>query len=197
MRCCRTDFLCVNVMWMLVLKNHSHIHHFAQWWFGIACVMAIAGSVLEFRQIPSEMLKKLRFLYVPATVVFVAILGVTGFTSNQSFHSPSFGTIEDIEVIRLLDLPIVVLNDGSSGPVQWWSGPVIRTYTDPIVSSQNKNVIFADSLSSATLHGKALVLLNSPGIVQGFLSAHRAEPWTQTLSIYVQTESFIFLIAQP
>lgn len=190
-------FFTVNLIWMLALRNHSHIHHYAQWWFGSACVFAIAGSSLEFRKVSPDVRHKLRPLILPATIVFYVIVGVTGFTSSQSFHLPSFGTVNDIEVIRSLDSPIVVLNDGNSGPVEWWSGPVIRTYTDPIVAGPNKGVSFTDSPSDAILRGKFLVLLNSPGVVQGFLGVHSSESWTKSLAVYAQTDSFIFLASRP
>ena len=166
-------FFVTGGLWLLVLRDHSHIHHYAQWWFGSAMVLATAGGIAEFCYANPDSVPTMKRVAIPTGAALLLIVAITSYSSNKSFHEPSFGTEDDIAMIRTSDRPLVVLSNGLSGPVGWWTGPVIKTYTDPVFSNRKNQVSVVPNLRGIDFKNRTVVLLNSQETVNELLREPR------------------------
>jgi hypothetical protein len=117
--------------WITVFRNLSYVHHYHQWYLGLAFVLILAGSLEEFQHRWKWSGVKPQWA---ALALLVPLLGASAFGSlrlESDIQEGDFAAPEDIVAIRDQTKRLVVASDGSGGPKDWWISPHIKLYSDP------------------------------------------------------------------
>ncbi|MBN1102787.1 MAG: glycosyltransferase family 39 protein [Deltaproteobacteria bacterium] len=119
-----------------LFRSLSWIHHYVQWSFGPAYVLLLAGIVSDLRKVfPENGAARTIQAAVMITLFVFTAAGSRQF--EKSIRSSTFGHVSDLDSIRTLQRRLLVFSDGRSGPVDWWSGPVIDLARDPLFQGRS------------------------------------------------------------
>ncbi len=112
-------------------RNATLIHHYLLWNYGSGYSLLMGGLLGEGAA--SRWLKTCRtpvllLLLLPSVLATWQL----AIEREESFKRTTFGTKEDIELIRSMEKRILYFTNELSGPSGWWQSPGITLYTDPI-----------------------------------------------------------------
>lgn len=122
--------------WCLVFRNHIWMHHYAQWFFGLAAVLYLA-AFLDFveRKIAIASTPSRAWVITPLVIAIVIQAG----DGYQLYHRPVQSTLTaaDMELLRESDRRLIRLSPEVSGPEIWWNDPAFRYALDPVIHDKS------------------------------------------------------------
>ncbi|NQY75028.1 MAG: hypothetical protein HRT90_09735, partial [Candidatus Margulisbacteria bacterium] len=154
-------------LWIGVFRNLSFIHHYSQWYFGLAYVGILGGIATSLKdKVTSKSFMK-GFGVIICGLCIMTFIGANQLRS--SFLGGYMGTAEDIEVIRNLNRRLVIFSNGASGQKVWWNSVSFSLYADPVYKSWKSGRalnetqggrIFIDKLDMIDPNRDVVVILN-------------------------------------
>lgn len=183
--------------WVGVFRNLSHVHHYAQWYLGIAYVLLAAGAL--------EHLTRAAGVHAARRAAAVALLPLmalsvrAGWKMERDVRGRVFGQAEDIAVLAGLEGRVVFDPAGTSGPRDWWVSPNVALYTDPVwkrralgLAGARGGAVALDAVESFGA-GDRLVALAAPGAADEAARRLAGRAGASTLVVAERSPSFVYL----
>lgn len=178
--------------WLIVMRNHSFIHHFAQWNFAPAYALLL-GAVAGTLQDRAAWTRSVTRGCVAIAIPVILLCAYDTYRANKNFRNAVRGTAADIELIQSVDRRLVIMPDGRSGQIAWWTSPVIRLYTDPIYRKSTRvGVVQADAGYRPDPDRDLVVMINARPLWEEFEKTWREEFGVATLNPVHLSDSFAF-----
>jgi hypothetical protein len=176
-------------LYLTLFRNQSSIHHFNQWHLATGYVFMLVGLAQIYRW-ADFLVRKKRFLFL------LPLLFLNFYQSYDLYkkcRAPEFAKPQDIEQIRAIDKRILYFTDGTSGPPDWWNGPGIRLYKDPILN-RKKTPFPLPTGENVTyqMDQDLLAVMNDPKAIHYVYGSMKQWYPDFTLEPVEQTPSFVF-----
>ncbi len=188
-----TATLISTILYLIVFRNQSFGHHFMQWHTATGYILMLVGFAQVYGWDTS--LRKNRTLAILVIPIFLLNF-YQDYDLYKKCLANEFGSRQDIEIIRKIDNRILYFVNGASGPPDWWAGPVIRLYKDPIYT--RKKLPFPEPISEMTFFQPQdfLVIIDNQKAVSFVNDFVRRRHPNAVLETVQKTPTFLFLVIQ-
>jgi hypothetical protein len=187
-----STLICSTLVYTWTFRNATFIHHYLLWNYGNGYSLLMGGLLGEGAA--SRWLKACR------TPVLLLLLLPSVLTTWQlaierqaNFTQTTFGTKEDIELIRSMEKRILYFDNGLSGPTGWWHSPGITLYTDPIFRggrrARARNIM---QLKQFHPDRDVVVMMRGEQVYPRFAAALKETFGIETLRSYLLSPSFVY-----
>ncbi|MCI0441670.1 glycosyltransferase family 39 protein [bacterium] len=152
------------VLYLALFRNQSFIHHFLQWHLVTGYVLMLIGFAKIYNW--GEFLQRNQRFILLVIPLFVLNF-YQDYVLYKECRAPEFAKPQDILEIRGIDKRILYFADGTSGPVDWWNGPGIKLYKDPIFTGKKTPLPIATSENiTYTPDRDLLAIIDNPKAIQ-------------------------------
>lgn len=180
-----------------LFRNHSLIHHYAQWPFGPAYILLL-GGILSAESARFFETGLGRGLAIAVGLPLLLFTAQASLQLNGQIRKGSFGSEADLAAISSLEKRLVVFSDGRSGPADWWFGPVIELAQDPIFQGNRRkgSVAAIEEISKLNPETDILVIANTKWAWNSFQQYCATRFGIAGFQVVKKTPSFSFLAFQ-
>jgi hypothetical protein len=177
------------LLYLTVFRNQSSIHHFNQWHLATGYVLMLIGLAQIYSW--AEILeRKKRYLFL---LPFLFLNFYQSYDLYKKCRAPEFAKPQDIQQIRAIDKRILYFTDGTSGPHDWWNGPGIKLYKDPIFNGKKTpSPIPTGENVTYEIDEDLLAVLNDPKAIQYVYETMKHWYPDFILEPVEQTPTFVF-----
>lgn len=190
--------LAAGMAWVVVFRNLSHVHHYAQWYLGMGFVLVAAGALEHLRRTrgPGPARFAAGVALVPLLAFSVRAEGVMA----ADIWPRLFGTPEDVAVLTFMKERVVFDMEGTSGPRDWWLSPNVVLYGDPVwkrralgLMDARGGVVPMEQAADFDPRRDRLVALNEPGAAEEAVRRLGARAGAAPLRIVERSPTFVYL----